>query len=176
MILEAGVIALGMGVSYFLNDIKLLSLDFPFLNTASIGPDFLFILLIFFAIYRGEFAGIWIGFFAGLLEDGVIWHISGATGEVVPLIGIHTLLYSLTGYAIGRVNRYFDDYNSAPIIVLVLLVSLVVRFSVWLLHGLFVEFSSTYAILGPAVYTGLFAPIWFALLSWVYRIHPGDAA
>ncbi|MCB1171938.1 MAG: rod shape-determining protein MreD [Leptospiraceae bacterium] len=174
MMLELLVIALGMGVSYFLNDVKLLSLNFEFMNTGEIAPDFLLILVIFFALYRGEFSGLWIGFFAGLLEDGIVWYILPETGEVVPLIGIHTLIYSLTAFAIGKSNHYFDQYNSAPIVVLVLVVTLLVRLSVWTLHGLLTEFNATYSIIGPAIYTGLFSPIWFALLAWVYRIHQGE--
>lgn len=174
MILETSVIALGMGVSYFLNEFKLLSLNFEFMNTGQIGPDFLLILIIFFAIFKGEFSGIWIGFFSGLMEDGVVWYITSTTNEVVSLIGIHTLIYSVTGFTIGKVNHYFDHYNTAPIIVLVLGVTILVRFSVWSLHGILTGFNNDYAILGPALYTGFFAPVWFALLSWIYRIQPGD--
>lgn len=173
MFLELSVIGLGMGVSYFLNEARLLAIPMGWFSGGRISPDFLLLYVIFFSLFRGDFAGIWIGFFAGLLEDQLIYHITGG-GEVVSMLGIHTLIYPIVGYTLGRVNRFFDSYNMAPVVLLVLGTTIVVRFFVWSLQGVMAEFNLSYSILGPALFTGFFSPIWFAVLSWLFRISMGD--
>ena len=59
MILEKVVIGIAIFVSYFLQT----SVDFFALG--SIKPDFLLILTVYFALYRGSFSALWIGFFGG---------------------------------------------------------------------------------------------------------------
>lgn len=176
MLIETGVIALGMALCYFLKDIQFLSLNFNFLNTGVINPDFLLMFVIFFALFRGEFSGLWIGFFAGLLEDSANWVIGGGDAEFSALIGIHSLIYSLSGFFLGKINRVIDRRQTLPIMVLVLAATFVVRFLTWLLQGIVEDFNSNYSLLGPAIYTALLAPIWFAVMAWVYRIaDTGDA-
>ncbi|MCB1324742.1 MAG: rod shape-determining protein MreD [Spirochaetales bacterium] len=173
MFLEISVVTLGMMVSYFLTEIQLLKLNFDFLDTGVVHPDFLLIFLIFFALYRGELVGIWVGFFAGLLMDGTLWRISEG-GNYVSVIGVHASIYSLAGFILGKMNRIFDRYRLAPLFVLVLGTGIVVRFLAWTMAGIFLEFNRSHAIVVPALYTAVLAPIWFALLSWVYRIQPGE--
>ena len=55
MILEKIVIGIAIFVSYFLQT----SVDFFALG--SVKPDFLLILTVYFALYRGSFAALWIG-------------------------------------------------------------------------------------------------------------------
>ncbi len=174
MFLEISVIALGILVSFFLKDVNFLSLDFSFLNTGVIYPDFLLIFLIFFSLQKGEFAGIWIGFFSGLLEDSAIISFSARAGDFAPLIGTHAVIYTITGYVLGRINRVVDKESMLPIFVLVLCSTIAVRALTWLLMGIAVEFNKSYSFVGPALYTGLLSPIWFFILGWIYRIKPEE--
>ncbi|MCB1308625.1 MAG: rod shape-determining protein MreD [Leptospiraceae bacterium] len=174
MFLEISVIALGMIIAYFMTQVPVLALNFEFMNTGVIYPDYLLMYLIFFALYRGEFAGIWLGFFAGLLEDGAVWVLSDATREYVPVIGIHASIYSLTGFILGKMNRIFDRYNMAPIVLLVLGTTFVVRLLTWILQGVLGEMNRNFVLVGPALYTALISPIFFTVLSWLYRIRPGE--
>lgn len=170
MFLEALVVGVGLIVSYFLKGINFLSLNFDFLQTGSIYPDFLLIFVIFFSIRKGDFTGIWVGFFAGLLEDAQLLAFDDSAQEFVSIIGVHSLVYCLAGYTIGRLNRLLDRDSTASILVLVFATTLVVRIAVWLVMGIVDQFSAAYPLLGPAVYTAAIAPIWFTLLTWLYRL------
>ncbi|MCR9140792.1 MAG: rod shape-determining protein MreD [bacterium] len=175
MLIEVGLIILGMLISYFLKDIQFLSLSFEFLNTGIIGPDFLLIFVIFFSLFRGEFVGLWVGFFAGILEDGANWVLGGATGGgFVPIVGIHSLVYSITGFALGKLSQIFDRYQTAPIIALVFVSAFLVRFLAWSIQGIVEDFNKNYSLIGPAVFTAIIAPIWFSFLGWLYRVKAAE--
>lgn len=173
MIFEIGATALGMMVSFFLKDINFLGLNFSFLNSGLIYPDFLLAFLIYFSLNKGDFSGIWIGFFAGLLEDSGLIQFADVQKEFLPIIGVHSLIYTLTGFTLGKITRFIDREHFIPQIVLVFVATVIVRFFIWLLMGVLQDFNSSYSFFGPAVYTALFTPIWFTLLGWVYRL-PGD--
>ncbi|MEQ8351790.1 MAG: rod shape-determining protein MreD [Leptospiraceae bacterium] len=170
MFLEATVVAVGLIVSYFLKGINFLSLNFEFLNTGAIYPDFLLIFVIFFSIRKGDFTGIWIGFFAGLLEDSQLLAFDEGAREFVSIIGVHSLVYCLAGYTIGRLNRLLDRDSIASILVLVFATTFIVRIAIWLIMGIVDQFSAAYPLLGPAVYTAIIAPVWFWILTTVYRL------
>ncbi|MBX7059689.1 MAG: rod shape-determining protein MreD [Leptospirales bacterium] len=170
MLIESGVIALGMAICYFLKDIQFLSLNFSFMNTGIINPDFLLMFVIFFALFRGELTGLWVGFFAGLLEDSANWVVGQSSAEFTPLIGIHSLIYALSGFFLGKINRVIDRRRTLPIIVLVLISTFVVRILTWLLQGIVDDFNKNYSLFGPALYTAFIAPLWFTLMGWIYRI------
>ncbi len=172
--IEGLLIGVGMVISYFLKDIQFLSLTFEFMNTGTIGPDFLLIFVIFFSLFRGEFVGLWVGFFSGLMEDGANWIMGSGPGDFLPIVGIHALVYSLAGFILGKMSHVFDRYQAAPIIALVFAAALLVRFFAWTIQGLVEDFNRNYSLVGPAVYTGLIAPIWFTFLGWLYRIKPAD--
>ena len=174
MLLESGLIALGMVISYFLKDIQFLSLTFDFLETGTIGPDFLLIFVIFFSLFRGEFVGLWVGFFAGILEDGANWVFYNSSGAFVPIVGIHALVYSIAGFALGKISQVFDRYQTAPIIALVFVSAFVVRFFAWTIQGIVEDFNKNYSLVGPAVYTAIISPIWFTFLGWLYRIKAAE--
>ncbi|MEQ9363304.1 MAG: rod shape-determining protein MreD [Leptospirales bacterium] len=176
MLIEAGLITLGMLISYFLKDIQFLSLTFEFLNTGTIGPDFLLIFVIFFSLFRGEFVGLWVGFFAGILEDGANWVLGGGAtgGGFVPIVGIHALVYSITGFALGKLSQVFDRYQTAPIIALVFVSAFLVRFFAWTIQGIVEDFNKNYSLIGPAVFTAIISPIWFSFLGWLYRIKAAE--
>ena len=170
MLFQIVAIAFGLILSYFLKDIQFLSLDFHFLNTGVIYPDFLLIFIAFFALHRDEMAGIWVGFFGGLLEDGANWVFDSANGGFSVVIGVHALVYSLMGYILGKSSNYFERYQSSFTILLLLFTAILSRFFIWFIYGVIDNFNKNYPIVGPALYTALLVPIWFALLSWTYRI------
>ncbi len=173
MIFEFGAIALGILVSFFLKDINFLGIDLSFLNSGLIYPDFLLVYLIFFSLNKGEFSGLWIGFFAGLLEDSGLLQFSDLQNEFLPIIGVHSLIYTITGFSLGKLKRFIDREHAVPQMVLVLVTTVLVRFFTWLIIGVIEDFNMSYSFFGPAVYTALFTPIWFTLLGWLYRL-PGD--
>lgn len=173
MIFEAGAIALGILISFFLKDINFLGINLSFLNSGLIYPDFLLVFLIYFSLNKGEFSGIWIGFFAGLMEDSGLLQFADIQREFLPIIGVHSLVYTITGFSLGKLTRFIDRDHAIPQMVLVLITTVIVRFFIWLIMGVLQDFNSSYSFFGPAVYTALFTPIWFTLLSWIYRL-PGD--
>ncbi len=170
MFLNLAVVAIGILISFFLKGINFLSLDMESLGGGILYPDFLLIFVIFFALRRGDFSGLWVGFFAGLLEDSGLLSFADRTGEFLPIIGSHALIYCLTGFILGKVNRLMDKDRVPTIILLVFVTSVVERILVWLLVGILEDFNRSYSVLGPSVYTALFAPIWMAGLSWVYKM------
>ncbi len=162
MFIETAVIGVGIIVSFFLKDVNFLALS-------SVYPDFLLMFVIYFSLRRGEFSGIWLGFFSGLLEDSSILTFSQRAGQYVPLIGTHMFFYTLAGFILGKLNRIIDRRSMVPVVVVVFVTTLLVRFQIWLAHGLLQEFNKNYSFLAVAAYTALLAPVWFWLLSWLYR-------
>ncbi len=162
MFLEASVIAIGVLISFYLKGLNFLAFNFVY-------PDFLIIFLIYFALRRGEFSGIWIGFFAGLLEDSAILFFSDGQNAFVHVIGTHMLFYTLTGYILGKLNRIIDRDSMMPVMVVVLVTTVIVRICVKGLTWVIQDINQNYDIFGTAVYTAALAPVWFFVLSWVYR-------
>lgn len=70
---------------------------FKGLAFAGIVPNLLIIVIASFGFMRGETAGIWIGFFSGLLCDIFF-------GEV---IGFYALIYTCIGFINGKFHRIF---------------------------------------------------------------------
>ena len=169
MLIEILVIFIGLIFSYFLKDINFLSLQFDFLRTGSIYPDFLLIFLIYFTLRTNEMWGIWLGFFGGLLEDTTILNFNSSNSEYIQLIGIHTLIYPIMGFILGKINRYLDIDNIRTIIFVTFVTSLSTRLMIWLIMGIVEEFYHSYSFIGPSIYTSILAPIWFFLLKWIYH-------
>lgn len=170
MLLEFAVIILGMLGSYFLKDINFLSLQFDVLNTGVIYPDFLLIFVVYFALIKGEFTGLWIGFFAGILEDSTILRFGGGADPFTSILGLHAFAYTILGYGLGKANRMMDRDNLSTTLIVVFGATLATRFLVWLEMGIVNQFYASYSFLSTALYTAAIAPVWFALLSWLYRI------
>ena len=167
MLLDLLVIVLGLIFSYFLKDINFLSMTFDF--TGAIYPDFLLIFVIFFALRRGEFSGLWIGFFAGLLEDSNLLSFAQSTNTYNSIIGVHAIIYTLAGFILGKLNRIVDKDSTIPIMFVVLCTTFLCRLFVWMIMGFLDESNASYSFFGPAIYTAILAPIWFLLLGWTYR-------
>lgn len=162
MLLETIVVAVGILVSFFLKDVNFLALNYVY-------PDFLLMFLIYFSLRRGEFSGIWIGFFSGLLEDSSILSFSDRVGQFAPLIGTHMFYYTLAGFTLGKLNRIIDRRSMVPVVLVVFGTTLLVRICIWLTTGILQDFNKNYSFVSVAVYSALLAPIWFWLLSWLYR-------
>lgn len=173
MFFEIGAIAFGLLVSFFLKDINFLGLNFEFISTGVVYPDFLMIFVIFFSLHKGEFSGLWIGFFAGLLEDSGLLSFVG--GEFIPIIGVHALIYTSTGFFIGSIQKYLDKDHAIPQMLLVFAIIIVIRILTWVMIGILESFNMNYPIVGPALYTALLTPIWFTLLGWLYRLPEEDS-
>jgi rod shape-determining protein MreD len=173
MFLEAGALAFGILISFFLKDINFLGLNFGFIGTGIIYPDFLLLFVIFFALHKREFSGIWLGFFAGILEDSGMLTFSTVQKEFLPIIGVHALIYTVTGFIIGNTSRFIDKTHIVPQMLLVFGAILIMRILVWLLMGVLDQFNNTYSFFWPALYTSLLTPIWFTMLKWLYRVY-GD--
>ncbi|GIW23716.1 MAG: rod shape-determining protein MreD [Candidatus Sericytochromatia bacterium] len=169
MLIEIIVIFVGLIFSYFLKDINFLSLQFEFLKTGSIYPDFLLIFLIYFSLKTNEMWGIWLGFFAGLLEDSTILKFTQQNSEYINLIGIHTLIYPILGFILGKINRYLDIDNIRTIVFVTFLCSLTSRLIIWFIMGIVDEFYQSYAFIAPSIYTSILAPVWFFFLKWIYH-------
>jgi len=169
MFFELGAVAFGLLVSFFLKDINFLGLNFAVLHTGLVYPDFLLIFVVFFALHKREFSGLWIGFFAGLLEDSGIIRFSDSSGEFLNLLGVHALVYTLVGFTLGKISRFVDKESSLPILFILFFTALVTRIAIWFLMGVVNEFNDSYPFFIPAVYTAAVSPLWFAVLSWVYK-------
>lgn len=164
MILEKVIIGIAIFISYFLQT----SVDF--LRIRDIKPDFILILTVYFSMIRGPFAGIWVGFFGGLLQDINLGGITLAQGVVQYYIGTHSLPKALIGYFSGKFSKEIHQEGSV--------VYMVVIFIATLLHGLIMFFEvalfhdSTSAqaiatiVLPEAVYNAILAVIWFRVLRW----------
>ncbi len=173
MLLEAGALAFGILVSFFLKDFNFLGLNFGFLGTGIIYPDFLLLFVIFFALHKGDFTGLWIGFFSGILEDSGLLTFSQSQDAFIPIIGVHALIYTLAGFFLGKITKYIDKTHILPPIVVVLIGVFVIRLLIWLLMGVLDQFNNAYSFFWPALYTALLTPIWFSMLKWLYRVQ-GD--
>lgn len=169
MIIEVLLIFLGLIFSYFLKDINFLSLQFDFIKSGSVYPDFLLIFIIYFSLKKDEFVGIWLGFFAGLLEDSTILSFSSKNNEFINLIGIHSLVYPIMGFILGKFNKYLDIDNVRTVIFVSFLASMFTRLSVWMIMGIVDTFYESFAFFAPSIYTGLVAPVWFFFLKWIYH-------
>jgi rod shape-determining protein MreD len=174
MFLEAGALAFGILISFFLKDINFLGLNFGFIGTGIIYPDFLLLFLIFFALHKREFSGIWIGFFAGILEDSGLLSFSQSQHEFLPIIGVHALIYTIAGFITGKISRFIDKTHIIPQMVVVFTAIVIIRILVWLLMGIIDQFNNTYSFFWPAFYTALLTPIWFVMLKWLYQVHGED--
>jgi rod shape-determining protein MreD len=66
----------------------------------AIAPDFVLLIVVFFALYRGAIPGALMGFSIGFLQD---------LGNP-DLLGLNTMLHSILGYLIGRAaSKTFAD-------------------------------------------------------------------
>jgi len=167
MILEKVVIGIAIFVSYFLQT----SVDFFALG--SVKPDFLLILTVYFALYRGSFAALWIGFFGGLLQD---INLGGYTNLVKQdmqyYIGTSALAKTVIGYVAGKVARDINKDATSLIVIVVfvacLLKGIIMFFTVAIFHSSAHAASLITIVLPEALFTAILSIIWFRLLRWAF--------
>lgn len=164
MILEKLVVLAAIIVSYFLQINDLFRLG-------DIKPDFLLILAIYFAVYKGEFWGIWVGFFGGLLQDINLGGISVQdSGQVEYFIGTNALPKTLMGYFAGKFAKGVKNDTTLVIAIMVLVLSLmkgfVTFFTVAIFHGGAAGQIIITRILPEAFYNAILGIFWFRLLKW----------
>ena len=173
MFLQFGTIFTGLVISYFLKDFEFLSLELRFLSKATVFPDFLLIFVAYFALKRDSLSGLWVGFFAGMLEDSTNWIFNPKNSVDVDgyttIIGIHALVYTLIGFILGQVKTIYENQQTFITMIIVFLMVVFARFLTWTIHGFVDDFNFNYAIVAPALYTAIIAPLWFTLLAWIYR-------
>lgn len=165
MILEKIIIGIAIFVSYFLQT----SVDF--FRLGSIKPDFLLILTVYFALYRGSFSGLWVGFLGGILQDiNLGWVSEAGKATVQYYLGTQALPKTVLGYFTGKISKNINKEGSVVIFALMLILTfikgLITFFVVAIFHSN-VEAQAVITIVLPeALYTGVLSIIWFKLLKW----------
>lgn len=100
---------------------------FEYIQIAGIKPNIAILIVITYAMLRGDIEGAILGFFSGLLQDIF-------SGRV---IGIHALLGTLTGYFCGKPFKDFYKENYMLPLLLTLLGSLFYEFIFYFTSFLF---------------------------------------
>lgn len=165
MLLEKVIIAISIIVSYFLQS------SVEFFSIGSIKPDFLLLLTIYFAMFRGEFTGIWVGFFGGLLQDINLGIIPNFDIEKMRyFLGINILPKALIGYIAGKIAKGITKDNYFTWVAISFVFSLIKGVLVFLLTAFssmsMASQSLVTVILPESVYNALLSIIWFKLLLW----------
>lgn len=166
MILERIIIVAAVLISYFIQT----SVDF--FKLGDIKPDFLLLLVIYYSVHKGSFAGVWVGFLAGILQDvnmGVIQDID--TLEQSYYIGMNIIPKTLVGYFVGKVASSMRKESFLSWAVMVFVFSLIKSFLVFILTLLFygnVEAETIVTVIFPeSVYNGALSVVWVRLLYWL---------
>ncbi|MCC6274476.1 MAG: rod shape-determining protein MreD [Leptospiraceae bacterium] len=170
MILEKIVIFSGILVAYFLNGSNIFELG------KSIKPDFMILLVTFFALRKGALSGLWIGFFGGLLSDAGLGGEVGVGGAIHYKVGLHSMSFSIIGYLIGKFGRSAYSENLLSVCVVNFAVTLLSRIFTYALFVMFFHSNQTYGFLATSVYNGAIAPIVFFILTWAYRLEPTEGS
>lgn len=132
---------------------------------ASVAPNLLLILVSEFGFIRGQKAGIWVGFFSGLILD--IYY-----GDA---IGFYALLYMVIGYLNGFFHQlYYDEDITLPIGLLTgsnLLYGFLVYVIRFLLRNrLSLSYYFPHVIVAETVYTLLIAVLVYQPILKINRV------
>lgn len=152
-----------IAVILFVNMILQSSL-LPFLEVFGIQPDTLMVLVCCFGLLGGSYYGLFTGLVGGLLQD-ILY------GGPIGLAALH---YMLIGFLVGQLNeRVYLGKLLIPI--LCAFGGSIVRGMLMMAYMYFmrIEFSASVAlslvILPEALYTALFMPLTFYLMSLLFR-------
>ena len=142
-----------------------------FFKLGKISPDFLMLLTIYFAVYRGALAGVWIGFLGGLLQDINLGSITSGTMETIRnFLGVNVLSKSVVGYIAGKFSGKIRKDNTLSILILVFTLSIVKGFIKLLLSVTFLGAGTAQVIitiiLPESIYNAVLSIVWFKLLLW----------
>jgi len=167
MILEKVVILAGIFLAHILNGTTLF--DFG----TNIKPDFVIIVVTFFALREGELAGLWVGFLGGILTD-ISLGGEEVRGKVFYKIGLHSLAYSVSGYLLGKFGRSFYTENYISITIYVFFLTFVARILTYFIFSIFFYSNENYSYFITSVYNAALGPLVFFVLSWVYKLEPNQ--
>ena len=159
-----------LGIMTILALSYILQVSTDFFTLGGIKPDFLLILTIYTSFHKGEFAGLWIGFFAGLLQDiNLGAYVSLTSQETNYFIGSNALPKALIGYFTGRVVPFFLSENTLLISSLIFVSNLLKGILFLLILAIFHrdhQLSGFISIiLFESLYTAIIGMFWFKLLK-----------
>lgn len=138
---------------------------FSFFKMAGIIPNIMLILVVSFAIMRGQTEGMLIGFFCGLLIDVF-------AGEA---IGLYALLYLFIGYINGYFHLLFFANNILLPLVLILNNSIIYNLIIYVCMFLLRNktefgFYFMHVMMPEVVYTFLVAVFLYNIFLWINRL------
>ena len=145
-----------------------------FFVLGNVNPDFLLILTIYFSLHKGELAGLWVGFFAGLLQDINLGGYSLSFDEIKYFIGIHALPNALAGYFSGKFVAHIKKDSNLMVFFALFVLSLGKNIAVLILVIIFhqgINLKVLFSILAPeSLYTSVIAIFWFKLLMIIFPL------
>jgi len=135
---------------------------FPQIAILGVTPDTALVLIVSYAILRGEIEGALFGLFAGLVQD-----VSGGF-----FIGVFALLGFVTGYVCGKPFKDFFKDNYFLPFAIVVIVSLVYQFVLYVTTVMFtgqLEFFYYFRtiILPKTIYTASLSIPLYSLLHYI---------
>ena len=163
MILEKLVIVAALFMSYFLQKSAV-----DFFRLGSIKPDFLVILVVYFAVYRSIFFGVITGSMAGLLLDIDLGGFLNRDGAMQYHYGTFTFTMAFIGYLAGKVAPTINKDGNIMISLLALGFTLLKGLFTFIIVPVFHDKSgpTLSAIIGATFYTAAISFLWFRLLKW----------
>ena len=161
MFVEKIIIFITVVSIHFINTSKLLSVNIW------LKPDLMILLIIFFSLKKGTIYGLWVGFLGGLLTD---ISLGGAIDETAYKIGLHSLIFSILGY-ISR-KLIYSTYKESLLIIMVyiFILTCITRVLIFYLYVYLYNENLSYQILSTALYNAFIAPMFFYILSFLYKI------
>lgn len=168
MILERIVIGIGILLAHVLNGTNIFDIG------TAIKPDFMILLVIFFALRKGGLSGLWVGFIGGLLTDAALGGEEGLGGKVFYKIGIHSLSFSIVGYLLGKFGRMSYNENFVSISIFAFTLTLITRGLTYMLFSFFFHPNLNYSFIATSIYNAAIAPLTFFALSWIYKLESSE--
>ncbi len=168
MILERIVIGIGILLAHVLNGTNLFDIG------TAIKPDFMILLVIFFALRKGGLSGLWVGFLGGLLTDAALGGEEGLGGKIFYKIGIHSLSFSIIGYLLGKFGRVSYNENFVSISIFAFTLTLITRGLTYMLFTFFFHPNLNYSFVATSIYNAAIAPLTFFTLSLIYKLESSE--
>lgn len=168
MILEKAIIGIVVLIAHFFNGSSWLELG------SGIKPDFMVLLVVFFALRRGPLYGLWVGFFGGILTDSGLGAEIQSNGQMEYMIGLHSLTFSMMGYLTGKFARSAYQENFLSIMVYAFFLTLFTRIATYYIFLFFFHENANYSFVYTSVYNALMAPVVFYIMSWIFKMDSGD--
>ncbi len=153
-------------VSFFLDSLGFLRVQFDFLNIGVLQPDFSLLFLIYISFYLNRLNLIWTALIIGLLQDGGSAIPMLETEEFSSLRGIHSLVYILNAYALSYFHHIISLKQIKWMAGIIFVLIITIKLEVLLLQTVFLGYySKHYNILLPSLYTTLIYPLWYIIIE-----------